>query len=402
LQDTSFGYFLMSKPPTNRSRKVGASGIAAGATKRQTTPFKKVAGASSLYRYVGSDGSVKDGSYYMIAKFKGSKTPVKESLNTTDLALAKRKLLAAKQRRKTGAGDITLMALGEAYKAGRNGKNQKTIQWVLTRLERECPFRGTVVRKILPTEISRFISGLKLEPRSNNLFFQTLKGIFEEGVINSYLEKNPMEQLRKALRKKENRKLPKAPTKEEFHAILKQIREQKFSDTAKASADVVEFLGSAGLGVAEAANLDWRHVDLKNEWMQIQRRKTGKYFEVPIYDELKPLLERLHSEANNPSTGKVFKVENPKVAMASACKKLGFPHFTARNYRSMHIIALLRDGLDYKLVSKYQGHQDGGMLIITTYSEAISKNDGSYEQEQLKRLKAKRAAAEQPAENPEN
>lgn len=380
----------MSIPLTNRSRKVGASGTKAGATKRLSTPFKKVSGASSLYRYVGSDGSVKDGSYYMIAKFRGNKTPVKESLNTTDLALAKRKLLAAKERRKTGAGDITLMALGEAYKTGRNNKNQKTIQWVLNKLEKRCPFYGMVVRKILPTDVSRFVSGLKLNPRSNNLFFQTLKGIFEEGVINSFLEKNPMAHLNKALRVTEVRTPPKRPTMEEFEAIVKAIREEKFSDTAKASADLVEFLGTAALGVAEAANLDWADIDFKTGKMQIRRKKTKFYFEVPLYPDLRPLLERLHKEANEPKRGKVFKVANPKIAIASACKKLNLHNYTARNFRQMGIVHMLRDGLHFKLVSKYQGHRDGGILIVKTYSEVISGADNAYEQEQLQRLKARR------------
>jgi integrase len=388
----------MSTPPTNRSRKVGASGITAGATKRLSTPFKKVSGASSLYRYIGYDGAVKNGSYYMIAKFKGSKTPVKENLNTADLALAKRRLLEAKQRRKTGAGDITLMALADSYKSGRNGKNQKTIQWVLNKLEKRCTFYGTMVRKILPSDISKFVSGLKLEPRSNNLFYQTLKGIFEEGVINGYLERNPMEPLKKALRKKVSRKLPHVPTQEEFEAILKAIREQKFSDTAKASGDLVEFLGTAALGAAEAANLDWRDINFKTEKMRIQRQKTKVYFDVPLYPDLKPLLERLHKEADEPKSGKVFKVTNPKKSIATACDTLDLPSYTARNFRQMGIMNLLRDKLDYKLVSKYQGHRDGGMLIVTTYSEVISQTDSSYEQEQLQRLKAKRQDATQQTE----
>jgi hypothetical protein len=81
----------------------------------------------------------------MIAKFKGSKKPVKVKLNTTDLALARQRLLAARQRRKTGAGHITTMALADHYKSGRNEKNQKKIQWVLNKLEKRCSFYGTVV-----------------------------------------------------------------------------------------------------------------------------------------------------------------------------------------------------------------------------------------------------------------
>ena len=136
---------MTSTPSPNRSRKPGASVVTANATKRLQTAFKKVSGASSLYRYIGYEGAVKRGSYYMIAKFKGSKTPVKENLNTTHLALARQRLLAAKQRRKTGAGHITPMALADACKSGRNGTNQKTIRWVLDKLEKQCSFCGTVV-----------------------------------------------------------------------------------------------------------------------------------------------------------------------------------------------------------------------------------------------------------------
>lgn len=376
----------MNARESRKIRKTGAANITAGSRKHRSTPFKKVAGTSSLYRYVGADGSVKDGSYYMIAKFNGSRSPVKECLNTTDLALAKRKVLSAKQRRKTGAGDITLKALAEHYKVARNGKNQKTIQWVINKLEDKCPFYGTIVRKILPGDISKFVSGLHLNPRSNNLFFQTLKGVFEEGVINAYLERNPMDALKKALRKKAPRKLPHIPTSEEFQAVLKAIREQKFSDTAKASGDLVKFLGTAALGVAEANHLDWRHIDFTAGRMRIVRKKTQVHFDVPLYPDLKRLLLRLHEEAGKPKTGKVFKVSNPKIAIATACKNLKLHNYTARNFRQMGIVNLLRARVDYKLVSKWQGHRDGGMLIINTYSEVISATDTDYEKEQLQRL----------------
>ena len=44
----------------------------------------------------------------------------------------------------------------------------------------------------------------------------------------------------------------KTPTFDEFKAIVASIREQKYSDTAEESADLVEFLGLSGLDLAEA------------------------------------------------------------------------------------------------------------------------------------------------------
>jgi hypothetical protein len=46
----------------------------------------------------------------------------------------------------------------------------------------------------------------------------------------------------------------------------------------------------------------------------------------------------------------------------------------------------LRSGVNVKLVSKWQGHQDGGKLILDTYSEIISDSDKAFEQQELEKL----------------
>ena len=47
---------------------------------------------------------------------------------------------------------------------------------------------------------------------------------------------------------------------------------------------------------------------------------------------------------------------------------------------------LLRSGVNVKLVSKWQGHQDGGKLILDTYSDIISDSDKAFEQQELEKL----------------
>jgi len=340
--------------------------------------WEKIPATSSLYRYAPN------GNFYMIARINGKL--VKESLETTDLALAKRKVLDAKDRRKQQTGEITLSQLADEFKESRNGKNQHHIQWMLNKLNQNCPFGQSNVRKISPIEISKYVSSLKLNPRTNNLFFETLKGVFELGVIGGYLQTNPMEKLKKNLRKKVTRKIPTVPSLEQFESIVKAIRNQKFSDTAEDSANLVEFLGLAALGEAEAANLDWKDINFETNKIIIQRQKTKFYFEIPIFPFLKPLLLKLHEKAETPKTGKVFKVANPKKAIATACKSLGYPAFTARNFRQMGIVELLRAGIDVKKVSRWQGHRDGGVLIMNTYSEVISESDSDHDKEQLKLL----------------
>jgi hypothetical protein len=51
-------------------------------------------------------------------------------------------------------------------------------------------------------------------------------------------------------------------------------------------------------------------------------------------------------------------------------------------------VRLLRSGVNVKLVSKWQGHQDGGKLILDTYSDIISDSDKVFERHELEKLVA--------------
>ena len=62
------------------------------------------------------------------------------------------------------------------------------------------------------------------------------------------------------------------------------------------------------------------------------------------------------------------------------------PHFSQRNIRQCLILRLWKAGVDKKLIAKWQGHQDGGQLIMDTYTEVFGGDDAEYEQQQLAKL----------------
>ena len=64
---------------------------------------------------------------------------------------------------------------------------------------------------------------------------------------------------------------------------------------------------------------------------------------------------------------KVLKIKDAKKALAAACKRLGFSNFSQRNIRQVLIRRLWKSETDYKLISKRQGHQDGGKLILDAF-----------------------------------
>jgi integrase len=166
------------------------------------------------------------------------------------------------------------------------------------------------------------------------------------------------------------------------------IRSQKYSRHAAATADFVEFLGLAGLGQAEARSLTWGDVDFAHGRMSVRRHKTDKQFTVPIYPHLRPLLLRLKTEAgaNVASTALVLKIKDAKRALTGACERLSLTHFSQRNLRQCLIGRLWKLGVDKKLIAKWQGHQDGGQLIMDTYTEVFGTDDADYERLQLAKL----------------
>jgi integrase len=354
--------------------------------KHRYQPFKKVRGVSSLYRYYSRSG--KAGSYYLIARINGMLT--KECLETGDLDFAKNKIHDRKKWLKGKKGARTLMQLACDFKEATT-KNQKHSIWVINHLKR-CPFANQNVQKISKDEIARFIKSLNLGSRSTNLFYERLKAVFDWGVPD-YLQENPMSEVkyREQIRRKVVRKKPDIPTFKEFERIVDCIRNQKFSDTAEDSADLVEYLGLAGQGVAEANTLDWSHVNFggKLPKISVQRKKTGELYTFPIYPKLMAFLRNLHAKQGKPSIGKVFKVKNPKKSIDSACKKLYFKHYTARTIRSMTITDQIRSGVSAKTIAKWQGHNDGGVLIMQVYSEVFSDNDLEHETSEVKKLDAK-------------
>ncbi|MEO6754646.1 MAG: hypothetical protein ABIP85_22950, partial [Chthoniobacteraceae bacterium] len=72
------------------------------------------------------------------------------------------------------------------------------------------------------------------------------------------------------------------------------------------------------------------------------------------------------------------------------------PHFTQRNLRAMRIKRLWEQGVDVKVIAQWQGHSDGGKLILTTYTEVFGSNSESYERAQLAKAAAAEAATFMP------
>ena len=192
-----------------------------------------------------------------------------------------------------------------------------------------------------------------------------VKGIFALAFDDGVIVHSPAADLGRA---KLEKPIRPAPSFENFRAIVGDIRAQKFNADAKASADFVEFLGLAGLGQGEASALTWSDVDWRTQQITTFRHKTKSGFVIPIYPQLRSLLEGLRGERNPPPDEAVFPIHDAKKALAGACRRLGLLAYTQRSLRRMFITRALEKGVDVKVIAQWQGYKDEGKLILDTYS----------------------------------
>lgn len=325
--------------------------------------LKKV--APCLYKYESS------GVYFAHVRAGGKLH--RKSLETDDRSLANRRL--AEFRRKLsridpGLSKTTLAAMADLYLQTieyRSHSTKKARRGIIKRLKKTFYGADSLpLGDIKPSQVESWISKYagKLSASHYNTFLTTLRDIFALAVRDRYISDSPCAGF--TYRKREQ-PIRLTPSFEEFQAIVADIRAQQFNGHgADESADFVEFIGLAGVGQAEASGLTRKHVKFGAEQIQLFRHKTRQAFTIPIYPQVRPLLEKLCEGLK--ADDRVFRINSAKKAIAGACSRLGLPHYTHRSFRRTFITIAIERGIDVKVVSEWQGHRDGGKLILDTYS----------------------------------
>jgi len=334
--------------------------------------LEKVPQVLCLYRHSLSR------TYYGIKKVGGKRK--EHSLSTTDRKLAERRLktwIADLGKVNAEVEHLTLRKLIELLQKTNRGKAAKTRATdasIIRKLEETWPYDLDMrVGDVRTSHLNEWLAlhENRLKNTTYNRYAGLLKQLFVIAVDDHIITESPAANLKTPWKRPQTPKRP-VPTIAQFDAIVAHIRNQPLSDTAEATADFVEFLGLAGVGQAEAAALTWKDIDWQKERIWIRRQKTQQVYYVPFYAHLKPLLHRLNQKRPRSASpqAKVFKIKDAKGALRGACERLNYsPAFSQRNIRQSLIQRLWQAGVDVKLISKWQGHRDGGRLILDTYTE---------------------------------
>jgi integrase len=343
--------------------------------------FEKV--GECLYRYSSN------GVYY--ARIKADGKEIKRSLETTDRAIAQRRLASFKDEQRQidrSQGKLTLTELCDRYLKTVQHQKPKTFErktFIVSRIKTDWPTgKLTQVAKIKPSDVDLWLSRYRFGSASRNLHISCVKELFNSAVRDRIVAASPAAHLRSVKREKPIRL---TPSFEQFKAIIADVRAQQFNADAQDSADFLEFLGLAGLGQAETGSLTRADVDLAAGQIITYRHKTSTGFAIPIFPQVRALLERL-CEGKMHDT-RVFKISDAKKALTGACRRLGYPPFSQRSLRRMFITRAIEKGVDVKVIAEWQGHKDGGKLILDTYSH-------------VNRVRSRRMAQLLTDEQPEN
>ncbi len=334
--------------------------------KEPETIWKKV--GPCLYRYAPS------GIYYGLIKNAGKQ--IRRSLETDDLPLARRKL--QDMRRDIALTDPelarrTLELQAERFLPTVSGSESTiyNVKHAIQRLLADWPKTSPrVLAKIRKGDCEQWIATYgHLAASTINTYISCATKFFDLAVSDGAIARSPMEGITYHRRGKLTRL---TPTAEQFEAIVNDLKAQAFNGhDAKESADYIALSGLLGLGQAELSGIQRQHIDLDSGTIKVFRRKTQQTFLIPIYPQAREIIEKRLKKLPADPHSRLLSFDDCRSALKGACKRLKFPHFEVRALRRYFITQALRRGVDVPTVAMWQGHRDGGALILKTYADEV-------------------------------
>jgi integrase len=169
------------------------------------------------------------------------------------------------------------------------------------------------------------------------------------------------------------RKMPKhkvtIPSKDQFSMLVKTIR--GFGCRGEDGADLVEILAYSGMRLSEATGMVWSDIDFERGQFTVTGGNKGtKNHEartVPLFPALRALLERMNQQQRPTSTERVIPIDTAKKVIGHACQSAQLPHFHHHLFRHFFVSQAIENGVDFKTISAWVGHKDGGVLVAKTY-----------------------------------
>lgn len=161
------------------------------------------------------------------------------------------------------------------------------------------------------------------------------------------------------------------PSADDFRRIVASIREQN-KRASHEVANLVEFLAYSGGRISEAGRVTWSDVSASNITFRLTKNHETR--RVPIIPQMADLLGRVRSPD---SSGPLFSVKTPRMALNGATERLGIAHVRVHDLRHLFATTCIESGVDIPTLSRWLGHKDGGALAMKTYGHLRDEHSQS-------------------------
>ena len=88
---------------------------------------------------------------------------------------------------------------------------------------------------------------------------------------------------------------------------------------------------------------------------------------IPLFPKLSSLLLEIRDSTKDLGD-KVITIKSARKALLTSCVKTGLSPYTQHSLRHYFASEAVQKGIDFKTISEWLGHKDGGMLVAKTYS----------------------------------
>jgi integrase len=328
--------------------------------------------AENLYRLEPT------GSYYALLK-RGDKQ-FRRSLKTKDRKLADRRL--AEYREQVGGlvisddARLSFEAIGQRWMdSTAHTLKASTIVRRKICLKNLAPFfTGVAIRNVQAQHCERWVQGRASQtaPQTMAHELNALRAVFDYAVDHGLMLANPAKKIK---RRKVIHSPMTIPTREQFRQLVDAIRESDGRELsqhmAAMGADLVELLAYSGCRLNEGISLTWADVDFQKKSVTVTGGERGtknhEHRTIPMTEALRRLLERLHDTRQPKAADRISVNHSATKSLLTACRRLGYPHFTHHDFRHFFATTCIESGVDIPTVSRWLGHKDGGALAMRVY-----------------------------------
>ncbi|PYK40427.1 MAG: hypothetical protein DME49_00540 [Verrucomicrobia bacterium] len=227
------------------------------------------------------------------------------------------------------------------------------------------------LRRITKTDCTQWARKFR-KVASSTRFNNTLAGlrhVFDVAIEAGIIYGNPAAKLERVPVRPKQLALP---SRAEFLQLVEAV-ERAGAWCSRDCADLLRGLAFSGCRKSEAAEIEWRDLDLAAGEIVVRGdaetgTKNWTVRRVPMIPDARVLFEGMRRErADEPLNAKVFRVNEAQNAINSAARKLRLPRITHHDLRHLFATTCIESGIDVPTVSRWLGHKDGGALAIKTY-----------------------------------